>query len=130
MKVDPKPENEIERLQVLKDFAILDSLSEKEYDSITQLASFICGTPIALVSLVDEDRQWFKSKVGLNVSETARELSFCQYTILGDDVFEVQNATENKLFSENPLVTGNPNIRFYAGAPLRTKNGFNMGRFV
>lgn len=127
MKVDPKPENEIERLQVLKDYAILDSLSEKEYDSIAQLASFICGTPIALVSLIDEDRQWFKSKVGLNVSETAREVSFCQYTILGDDVFEVQNAAENKVFSENPLVTGNPNIRFYAGAPLRTKNGFNLG---
>ncbi|MBB1193961.1 hypothetical protein DNC80_09830 [Flavobacterium sp. SOK18b] len=127
MKVYPMPENEIERLRVLKDYAILDTISEKEYESITQLASYICGVPIALVSLIDKDRQWFKASVGLNASETSREDSFCQYTIMNNHVFEVENATEHELFYDNPLVLGNPNIRFYAGAPLINKNGFVMG---
>ena len=127
MKTYPKPDNEIERLKVLKEYSVMDSLSEKEYDSITQLASYICGTPIALVSLIDEHRQWFKANIGIKASETPREVSFCQYTIMGQDVFEVSNALENELFADNPLVTGNPNIRFYAGAPLQNKDGFVMG---
>ena len=127
MKINPIPANEVERLKELKKYSILDTLSEVEYDSITQLASYICDTPIALVSLIDEERQWFKSSVGIDVSETSRNISFCQYTIMGDDIFEVPNALENDLFAKNPLVTGNPNIRFYAGSPLRTKNGLNMG---
>ncbi|MFV5692713.1 PAS domain S-box protein [Flavobacterium sp. LT1R49] len=127
MKKNPIPENEIKRLKALKEYSIMDSLPEKEYDSITQLASYICETPIALVSLLDEDRQWFKSTVGLEVTETPRNLSFCQYAIMGDEVYEVNNATENETFANNPLVTGNPNIRFYAGAPLKDENGFNLG---
>lgn len=127
MKINPKPENEIERLKALEEYLIMDSLPEKEYDSITQLASYICGTPIALVSLIDDERQWFKSSIGLDATETSRDLSFCQYAIMGEDVYEVNNALENELFAKNPLVTGNPNIRFYAGAPLKDANGFNLG---
>ncbi|MGL5111042.1 MAG: PAS domain S-box protein [Flavobacterium sp.] len=127
MKAYPTPENETERLKVLREYAILDTISEIEYDAITQLASYICNVPIALISLVDNDRQWFKASVGLNASETSREDSFCQYTIMNDHVFEVENALEHKLFYDNPLVLGNPNIRFYAGAPLLNKEGFTMG---
>lgn len=127
MKTYPTPTNETERLKALKAYSVLDTLSEKEYDAITQLASYICDTPIALVSLIDEERQWFKSTVGLEASETPRNISFCQYTIMGDDIFEVANALESELFFDNPLVTGNPDIRFYAGAPLRNKEGYNLG---
>ena len=105
----------------------MDSLPEKEYDSITQLASYICGTPIALISLIDDQRQWFKSTVGLDATETSREFSFCQYTIMGDEVYEIKDAMENEIFAGNPFVTGNPNVRFYAGAPLQDENGFNLG---
>jgi GAF domain-containing protein len=127
MKKSIVPLNEVERLKALEQYSIMDSLPEKEYDAITQLASFICETPIALLSLLDEKRQWFKSSVGLAVTETSREISFCQHTIMGADVYEVNNAIENKIFTNNPLVTGNPDIRFYAGAPLRDRNGFNLG---
>lgn len=127
MKIHPKPENELERLKALEGYSIMDTLPEKEYDAITQLASYICGTPIALVSLLDKERQWFKSTVGLGVTQTAREISFCQYAIMGEEVYEVTNALENKLFADNPLVTGNPDIRFYAGAPLTDSDGFKLG---
>ncbi|MFE3866614.1 PAS domain S-box protein [Flavobacterium sp. LS2P90] len=127
MKIPPLPLNESDRLNALESYSVMDSLPEKEYDAITQLASYICGTPIALVSLLDKERQWFKSSVGLGVSETPREFSFCQYAIMGEEVYEVTNALENKLFTDNPLVTGNSDIRFYAGAPLKDENGFNLG---
>lgn len=127
MKNIPIPTNELERIKALKRYSIMDSLPEDEYDSITKLASFICETPISLVSLLDEERQWFKSAVGLDAKETAREISFCQYAIMGDGVYEVSNALDDNNFSENPLVTGDPNIRFYAGAPIKDEEGFNLG---
>lgn len=127
MKIPLLPLNESERLKALESYSVMDSLPEKEYDSITQLASYICGTPIALVSLLDKERQWFKSSVGLGATETPREFSFCQYAIMDNEVYEVPNALENERFVNNPLVTGNPNIRFYAGAPLQDSNGFNLG---
>ena len=123
----PFPENESERLKALKSYNVMDSLSEQEYDDITLLASKICKTPIALISLLDEKRQWFKSKVGLDVAETPRDISFCQYAILEHETFEVPNALENPVFVNNPLVTGFPDIRFYAGAPLTDPDGFNLG---
>ncbi|WP_369752226.1 PAS domain S-box protein [Flavobacterium sp. WC2409] len=127
MKELPTPSNEKDRLQALESYLVMDSLTEKEFDSITKLASYICDTPISLVSLLDKDRQWFKSSVGLKAKETPKAISFCQYAIMGDEVYEVQNALEDTLFSDNPLVTGNPDIRFYAGAPLKDHEGFNLG---
>ena len=127
MKKTILPPNENDRLKALESYSIMDSLPEKDYDAISQLASYICGTPIALVSLLDGQRQWFKSSVGLEVAETPRDISFCQYAIMGEEVYEVNNALENEIFANNPLVKGGPNIRFYAGAPLQDVNGFNLG---
>ena len=121
------PNNEKERLDALKNYHIMDSLSEQEFNAITKLAASICNVPIALISLLDENRQWFKAKFGLDVDETPRNISFCQHAILGSEIFEVENALENPLFKENPLVTNEPDIRFYAGAPLLDPNGFNLG---
>ena len=123
----PLPSNEKERLKALIGYNILDTLPESELDSITKLASTICKTPIALISLIDENRQWFKSKIGLDVKETPRDISFCQYAIMEDAVYEVRDAANNKLFANNPLVTHEPKIRFYAGAPLIDPEGNNLG---
>ena len=123
----PTVSNEKERLKELQSYYVMDSLAEAEYDSITQLASAICGTSISLISLLDEKRQWFKSTVGLDATETPKNISFCQYAIQGDEVYEVENTLENPLFVNNPLVTGSPEIRFYAGAPLKNKDGFYLG---
>ncbi|MGY4383066.1 PAS domain S-box-containing protein [Pedobacter sp. UYP24] len=123
----PVPENEQERLKFLKDYEILDSGNEYKFDRITELASIICEAPISLISLIDEKRQWFKSRVGLDITETPRELSFCQYAIMGDTYFEVPDAKKDERFVENELVTGDPNIRFYAGYPLIDPNGYALG---
>lgn len=123
----PIPENEKDRLAALKNYQIMNSLSEEEYDRLTQLAAIICGVPISLITLLDEHRQWFKSKVGLDVDETPREIAFCQYTIMDREIFEVQDAAVDIRFKANPLVTSAPDIRFYAGYPLTDPDGFALG---
>jgi GAF domain-containing protein len=96
----------------------LDTLPEKEYDAITRLASYICQAPIALITLLDNDKQWFKSKIGLDISETPRNEAFCNYTIQGDQIFEVPDALLNEELKSNPFVDTTDGIRFYAGAPI------------
>ncbi len=123
----PFPVDEAERLKALQDFMILDTLDESQFDDLTTLASEICQSPISLISLIDSDRQWFKSKVGLSANETPRDISFCGHAIMGSDFFEVPDAELDKRFQDNPLYTGEPHVRFYAGAPLVTKEGFRLG---
>ena len=124
---NPIPVNERERLAALSSYHVLDTLPEEDYDAITRLASYICQTPIALISLIDTDRQWFKSKVGLNTNQTPRTDAFCRYTIMDDAIMEIPDAAANDLFADNVLVTGDPNIRFYAGAPLIDPDGYRLG---
>lgn len=128
MKTPEIPSNEILRLKALKEYSILDTLPEKEYDDITQLASQICGTSISTISLIDEKRQWFKSKVGLEVDETSKEVSFCGHAIMEPDkIFTVKDSRLDARFQDNPLVIGEPHVIFYTGVPLVSQDGFALG---
>ena len=121
------PLDELTRLDALHRLQILDTDPEDEYDDLVRLARFVCDVPIALISLVDRERQWFKSRVGLDVSQTPREFAFCAHTICDDQGLVVPDALEDDRFSSNPLVTGEPNIRFYAGVPIAGPEGHPLG---
>jgi GAF domain-containing protein len=119
--------NDAARVDALQKYAILDSEPEQAFDDLTLLASYVCKTPMALISLVDEDRQWFKAKVGISATETSRDIAFCSTAIQQQDVFVVPDALQDERFRTNPLVISEPNIRFYAGAPLINEDGYALG---
>ena len=119
--------NEPERLEALYSYQMLDTDPEQSLNELVQLSAFICGTPISLISLIDSKRQWFKAAVGLSIRQTPREHSFCQYAMRATDVYEVPDAAADVRFADNPLVTGDPRIRFYAGAPLLSPEGQPLG---
>ena len=123
----PLPPNEQERLEALRQYHILDTAAEQVFDEITALTAAVCGTPICLLTFVDKNRQWFKSNVGLPAKETSRNVAFCAHAILQHDLFEVPDALADDRFAQNPLVTGEPHIRFYAGMPLVTPDGQPVG---
>jgi len=123
----PTPANELRRLETLRNLNLLDTPAEERFDRVTRLAKQVFATPIALVSLVDQDRQWFKSRQGLDATETPRDISFCGHAILDDKIMVVNNAAEDQRFCDNPLVTCDPNIRFYAGYPLSAPDGSRVG---
>ena len=121
------PKNEKRRLEVLWQYEVLDTVPEGVFDDLTELAASICESPIAMITLVDEKRQWFKSKVGVTVNETSRDISFCAHAILQPELFIIPDATKDARFARSPLVTGYPHVRFYAGAPLITPDGHALG---
>jgi GAF domain-containing protein len=121
------PINESDRLVALDRYKILDTLPEQVYDDLTQLAADICGTPIALISLIDKDRQWFKSRVGIDATETPRDISFCGHAVAANAILNVPDASLDPRFADNPLVAKEPNIRLYVGVPLITDDNFALG---
>lgn len=123
----PSDQDECGRISALKGYGVLDTPNEAEFDCIVREAAASFGAPIALVCLIDEQRQWFKAKVGLEPTETPRAISFCTHAIRGSDIFVVEDAQADHRFATNPMVTGTPNIRFYAGAPLKTPTGMRIG---
>ncbi|MEW9898291.1 GAF domain-containing protein [Chitinivorax sp. PXF-14] len=129
MQAPSLPSNEQERISTLRSLLILDTEPEQYFDNLTNMAAGFFNVPIALVSLVDANRQWFKSRCGLTASETSREISFCGHAILSATPLVIEDTLTDDRFADNPLVTGPPRIRFYAGAPLRMDNGVAIGTF-
>ena len=127
MMKPPIPDNEDLRLKALHDREILDTKEERVFDGLTSLAAYICKTPIALISLIDSDRQWFKSRLNVAESETPRDLSFCAHAICHDGTFTVPDATKDERFHDNPFVTADKRLRFCAGSPLTTPEGYKLG---
>lgn len=128
MEIAKVPDNEAERIQALREYSILDTSPEQDFEDITKIASEICQTPIALITLIDSDRQWFKSNHGLNVTETPRDYAFCAHAInTPNEILTVEDSRQDKRFADNPLVTGYPNVIFYAGIPLINPAGFSLG---
>lgn len=123
----PPPSNESQRLQALRDYHILDTKAEAAYDNLAELASYICDVPMATITFVDQDRQWFKARLGVSQSETRRDISFCTHTILGLEPLIVQDAFLDPRFTKSVLVREEPGIRFYAGFPLTTTEGYGLG---
>ena len=129
MKTAPPPADEKDRLEALRQTGVLDSEPEESFDQLTDLAARLCGAPVALITLVDVDRQWFKSCHGLEIHETPRDVAFCAHTILEEDLFVVPDTLRDERFHDNPLVAEEPRIRFYAGSPLVTGDGHALGSF-
>lgn len=128
MKPAPVPQNDMLRVKELQELSILDTPEETAFNEIVQLAAHICDTPIAIISFVDQDRQWFKAKTGVSATQTPRSISFCGHGIVNEsDFFEVPDAREDERFKDNPLVTDEPHVRFYAGIKLMSKNGNALG---
>src|SRR5436309_2897866 len=119
--------NEKQRLKVLWQYDVLDTVPEEIFDDLTELAARICEAPVAMITLVDEDRQWFKAKVGVSINETSRDISFCAHAITQPGLFIVPDATRDERFAKNPLVKSDPKVRFYAGAPLVSPDGYALG---
>jgi GAF domain-containing protein len=127
MKAAPIPASDPQRLQALRELLILDTPAEERFDKIVAFAASEFDMPIALISLVDENRQWFKSKLGIEACETSRDISFCAHALESKDFLVIENPLADERFSDNPLVTGEPHIRFYAGAPLMLPSGYVIG---
>jgi GAF domain-containing protein len=127
MLAAPIPANDSERLAALRELLILDTPPEERYDKVVQFAAAEFDMPVALLSLIDENRQWFKASVGLDVCETTRDISFCGHAILQPDIFVIPDARADERFADNPIVTGQPHVIFYAGAPLTMPSGFTIG---
>jgi len=127
MKAAPIPQNEARRLKVLWQYEVLDTVPEEIFDDLSELAGAICEAPISMISMVDESRQWFKARTGISEKETSRDISFCAHAILQPGLFIVPDAIKDIRFKDNPLVTGEPKVRFYAGAPLITPDGYALG---
>jgi len=127
MKTPEHPLEEVQRVSTLKALRILDTPTEENFDRVTRITSISLGVPIALVSLIDSNRQWFKSNIGMDIAEIPRDISFCGHTILEEGIFEIEDASKDVRFVDNPLVIEKPHIRFYAGRPLQAQNGTNLG---